>query len=131
MEYQVYRNLNKKGYWSIRAKVGSKWIVQGYSKDVTLENVTVKQSTAARDTVRRTGQKSVHCVAVGTIVAAPGFESLNGRTISISAPTVTATPTRVVTYNPYKHATLVYAADESEFSRSTVATFAACVMTVA
>ena len=118
----VYRNLNN-GKWSIRQRIAGKWLVIGHADSVTLEGVTVRQSTAARDAVRKSGQRSVHCWAVGELVAVRGFVGMSERVAALSARTAHATCERHVTYNPHIHATLIYSDTMTPFTASKSAYF--------
>ena len=121
MQVQVYRNLNN-GKWSLKARIDGKWAVIGHCDACLVSNPTVRQSEKARQAVIRSGQRSVHCWIVGDLVAIDGFTPFKGR-VSLTESYFPDTLDKVVTYNPYRDSTLVYASDRSEFTGSALAAF--------
>ena len=91
MNVQVYWNLHK-NLWSVRHK-GK---VIRHQDTVCLNDVTFRVQPAGRERVRREGKKNVHAFACG--------EYDNSH---IDPPFVT----RLITYNPYKYDSFVYADD--------------------
>ena len=118
---RVYRNLNT-GLWSVQQKIGGKWTVVAHAAAVTLCNVTVKQSIAGRDRARRENTRNVHCMAEGSLAYIGQFHNFKGRPVE-TAPAVVSGCVRGITYNPFKHDTLVYRDSEAPYSGSAAAVF--------
>ena len=119
MKVQAYRNLNT-GLWSLRARVGGKWLVVAHCQRAVLSDVTVRQSEKARQTVIASGQRSVHCWVVGELISAVGVDLK--KDVELPGELCRRCPVdydgRGVTYNPYKNETLVYRSDGSEYTGS-------------
>lgn len=84
----VYRNLNRPGFFSIKALEGqNKGRVIGYAPSVEIERVTFKVSEASRQRVLRERCRNVHAWAIGSLVAWGEIRDVAGM--------------RPVTYQPY------------------------------
>ena len=106
-----YRNLNT-GSWTVKQKVDGKWIVTGHADSVLLKNVKPRQSEKARQRVIERQQRDVHCWVEGELIGCTGLESYKGReTLCGRANHLPPNCINHVTYNPYIHKTLVFAAD--------------------
>lgn len=104
MKVRVYRNLNKKEFYSILALEGEfKGKVCGYAKSVVIENVIFKVSAKSQQRVLRENRRNVHAFCEGFITDASDcvvdidFEH------------------EVVTYNPFKKASFYKRDDESVY----------------
>jgi hypothetical protein len=123
MQAQIYRNLNN-GKWSIRQLLDGKWQVIGHCDAALLVNVGVRQSEAARQTVIRTGQRSVHCWAYGTLAAVSGFVPFKGRSVALTdCNTSSVVNGELITYIPYVHSTLIVKSSGIEYSGGAWAAF--------
>lgn len=113
MRVQAYRNLNS-GLWSLRYRMpgDKRFTVIAHCERVVLSGVTVRQSEAARQTVIRNGQRSVHCWVEGDLVAVDGVDLKKDVCLPVCNDLIPAL-SQGVTYNPYEHKTLVYRDDES------------------
>ncbi|AFL47892.1 hypothetical protein FLUX_84 [Mycobacterium phage Flux] len=107
MRVFVYFNLHKH-MWSVKALEGpDKGRVITRSHYVILRNVTGKVSEAGRQRVLREGKKNVHAGLVGELVQGEAVD------LDVNA--------RLVTYNPRKYSTFVYADDETPFAGADLA----------
>ncbi|UJD21184.1 hypothetical protein SEA_SORORFAGO_87 [Mycobacterium phage SororFago] len=108
MRVFVYFNLHRK-MWSVKALEGPKKgrVVYRSNGPIVLRNVTGKVSEAGRQRVLREGRKNVHAGLVGEWVDGDSVD------LDVSA--------RLVTYNPRKFSTFVYADDETPFQGSDMA----------
>jgi len=109
MDYtaRVYRNLNN-GQWSIQQRREGKWVVVGYAEHIDMLNPVTRQSVAGRDRARRDGVRNVHCMVEGTLS-------------NVRAEPMTCT--KAITYNPFKHDTLVYRDTGRDFAAGDFAQF--------
>lgn len=108
MKVMVYFNLHKKT-WSVKALEGpDKGRVIARSDYVLLASPVGRVSEAGRQRVLREGRKNVHAGIVGELL------SLSPDDRYLSAP-------RLVTYNPRKYSTFVYADDKQPFEGASFA----------
>ncbi|WP_139926295.1 hypothetical protein [Hymenobacter sp. DG01] len=82
-QVKAYRNLQKKGYWSILFKVDGKEKVVAHLPDVHLLNVTFEVREKGRQRVIRDKHKNVHAFAHGTFTS------------------TVAEPATAISYDPY------------------------------
>jgi len=105
MKVFVYYNLHRK-VWSIKALEGDmKGRVVAHRSEAVLENPRPKVSQAGRKRVLRDRRKNVHAGLVGV---------WHDRDILLMEGDV-------ITYNPYKHKTFVYADNLSPFTGASFA----------
>jgi len=124
MDYtaRVYRNLNN-GQWSIQQRREGKWVVVGYAEHIDMLNPVTRQSVAGRDRARRDGVRNVHCMVEGTLSNVRRFTSLKGRDYTAGGFAEPMTCTKAITYNPFKHDTLVYRDTCRDFAAGDFAQF--------
>jgi hypothetical protein len=75
---RVYKNLNN-GLWSIKQRVGGKWVVVGHASRVGLISVTPYVSDKRHDHVRQGNHREVFAWLVGTLEYVEGFQSYQDR----------------------------------------------------
>lgn len=105
MKVFVYYNLHRK-VWSVKALEGEhKGKVIAHRRDVVLQKPKPKVSEAGRQRVLRERRKNVHAGLVG--------EWFDQKILQAEGD--------LITYNPYKYETFVYADDKQPFTGASVA----------
>jgi hypothetical protein len=105
MKVFVYYNLHRK-LWSIKALEGdNKGKVIAHRHDVVLHKPKAKVSEAGRQRVLREQRKNVHAGLVG--------EWMDQKILQAEGD--------LITYNPYKYTTFVYADDKQPFTGASLA----------
>lgn len=105
MKVFVYYNLHRK-VWSVKALEGeNKGRVIAHRRDVVLQKPKPKVSEAGRQRVLREKRKNVHAGLVG--------EWFDQKILQAEGD--------LITYNPYKYQTFVYADDKQPFTGASLA----------
>ena len=106
MKVFVYYNLHRKT-WSLKALEGeNKGRVIAHRHQVVLRNPKPKVSEAGRQRVLQEKRKNVHAGLVGEWIPDLSIIRMDGD---------------MITYNPYKYTTFVYADDEQPFTGASMA----------
>jgi hypothetical protein len=110
MQIQAYRNLNKPGYWTIKARQAGKWQVIGHATAVTMAGVTPRYSEKSRQAVIASGQRSVHCWVYGELLQVEGFIPFKDRAKLEGLEMFVELPPNMshISYNPHFTKTFEY-----------------------
>ena len=107
MKVKVYYNLHKKCYSIVSLEKESYGRVIKHSNCVPLFDAQFKVSEKGRQRVLREKQKNVHAYVVGTWLG-----HLNDEI------TISGTPIKSATYNPYKYSSFVDATSEKPLAKA-------------
>lgn len=107
MKVKVYYNLHKKCYSIVSLEKESYGRVIKHSNCVPLFDAQFKVSEKGRQRVLRKKQKNVHAYVVGTWLG-----HLNDEI------TISGTPIKSATYNPYKYSSFVDATSEKPLAKA-------------
>ena len=99
---RVYKNLTN-GKWSIKQRVGGKWVVVGHCDACILNNVSTYISDARHNYVRQGNHREVFAWLVGDLVGVEGFTPYKGRTATVTGGygNVAFGKTRAITFHPF------------------------------
>ena len=80
---RAYKNLNN-GKWSLKQRVGSKWVVVGHCDELNLVRVESHISDARHEYVRSGNHREVFAWLEGDLVGVRGFVPFRGREVVVS-----------------------------------------------
>ena len=125
MKTRAYRNLNN-GLWSLKQRVGGKWVVVGHCESLVLMGAEPFVSLKSRERLLPNKQREVHAWIEGDLCRRPkGFVAFQGRGVEHAGFAWDMLPAdgSEITYHPFERDCFFFRSHDGEYIASDFALF--------